>query len=87
MPDSAGRTYSAGTGSPAAIAISSTTFTRRRSPASSLRRSTGTPPSMRATASPPAESRARWIDVPVKVTSATPPAVQAASSGVKATPA
>ncbi len=84
IPSSPGRTNRAGTGSPDATAISSATFTRRRSPGSEVRRSTGTPPSIRATAGPPSESRAAWNAYPPSVTHATSPATTTASSGVKA---
>ena len=58
-PGSSSSTQMPGTGRPAAMAISSTTFTSRFRSGRSVRRSTGTPPSMLATAAPPpAASRA-----------------------------
>src|SRR5882724_1571409 len=53
MPRSPRRTYTWGTETPEAMAISSTTFRSRRSSASRVPRSTRTPPASWATASPP----------------------------------
>ena len=55
MPSS-GNTYTGGTGTPAASAISSTTFNRRRSAGSVLAGSSRRPPSISATALPPLAS-------------------------------
>src|SRR5574342_246033 len=66
------------------MAISSVTLTRRRSAGSAASRSTRTPPSISATASPPpAERRTAWDAVPRPVTAPTRAAASTSSAGWK----
>jgi hypothetical protein len=69
IPASPSRTKTAGTESPEAMDISSTTFRRRSSPSSRVSGSTRRPPSSSATAGPP---RASW-----EVRNAVPPPMRA----------
>ena len=71
MPCSSSMIHTPGTGTPDAMAISSTTLSKRRSGRSVVVGSTTLPPRLCATTFPPAESCASFTQLPVMITPPT----------------
>ena len=82
MPASSSSTNMRGTGVPDAIAISSTTFTNRRSSVSRVPGSTSRPPSICATAAPPCRNCAMRTSEPIAMTASVSEAAPATISNV-----
>src|SRR3954467_12177244 len=81
MPGSSSRTYTAGTGRPDAIAISSTTLSSRRSLRSTVCESTRRPPTLCATAAPPSEYWLHLYSDAAPTTRRVPPVTTASTCG------